>query len=63
MEDEPPRFMGEGFVVLQSNRVDLYYYMDEPGNFASEFSLYEMLQWQWPLYTERLECMRDHLRP
>jgi hypothetical protein len=23
--------MGEGFVVLQSNDVDLYYYMDEPG--------------------------------
>uniref|UniRef100_T1J6C2 Bridge-like lipid transfer protein family member 1 C-terminal domain-containing protein n=1 Tax=Strigamia maritima TaxID=126957 RepID=T1J6C2_STRMM len=29
--DEPPRFMGEGFVVSQANRVDLYYYMDEPG--------------------------------
>ena len=23
--------MGEGFVVLQSNRVDIYFYMDEPG--------------------------------
>ncbi|KAJ8281426.1 hypothetical protein GJAV_G00067550 [Gymnothorax javanicus] len=29
--DEPPRLMGEGFVVMQSNDVDLYYYMDEPG--------------------------------
>ncbi|XP_053559592.1 bridge-like lipid transfer protein family member 1 isoform X3 [Bombina bombina] len=29
--DEPPRLMGEGFVVLQSNDVDIYYYMDEPG--------------------------------
>ncbi|CAN8032239.1 unnamed protein product, partial [Ixodes persulcatus] len=28
--DEPPRFMGEGFVVLQSNRVHLFYYQDEP---------------------------------
>lgn len=27
----PPRLMGEGFVVLQSNDVDIYYYMDEPG--------------------------------
>ncbi|CAB4060690.1 unnamed protein product [Lepeophtheirus salmonis] len=29
--DEAPRFMGEGFVVLSSNHVDLYYYMDEAG--------------------------------
>ncbi|XP_061700533.1 bridge-like lipid transfer protein family member 1 isoform X12 [Syngnathoides biaculeatus] len=29
--DEPPRLMGEGFVVMQSNDVDLYYYQDEPG--------------------------------
>lgn len=25
--------MGEGFVVLQSNDVDIYYYQDEPGMF------------------------------
>lgn len=29
--DEPPRFMGEGFVVMMSNQVELYFYMDEPG--------------------------------
>ncbi|XP_052427767.1 bridge-like lipid transfer protein family member 1 isoform X4 [Carassius gibelio] len=29
--DEPPRLMGEGFVVMQSNDVDIYYYQDEPG--------------------------------
>ncbi|KAG8511214.1 Transmembrane protein, partial [Galemys pyrenaicus] len=29
--DEPPRLMGEGFVVMHSNDVDVYYYMDEPG--------------------------------
>ncbi|KAK4300608.1 hypothetical protein Pmani_027192 [Petrolisthes manimaculis] len=29
--DEPPRFMGEGFVVMSSSIVHLYYYMDEPG--------------------------------
>uniref|UniRef100_A0A4W3HSK9 KIAA1109 n=1 Tax=Callorhinchus milii TaxID=7868 RepID=A0A4W3HSK9_CALMI len=29
--DEPPRLMGEGFVVMQSNDVDIYYYMDTPG--------------------------------
>ncbi|MPC08090.1 uncharacterized protein E2C01_000665 [Portunus trituberculatus] len=31
MLDEPPRFMGEGFVVMSSSLVHLYYYMDEPG--------------------------------
>ncbi|XP_046668210.1 transmembrane protein KIAA1109 homolog isoform X3 [Homalodisca vitripennis] len=31
MADDPPRYMGEGFVVLSSNNVELYYYMDEPG--------------------------------
>lgn len=31
MNDEPPRLMGEGFVVLSSNTIDFYYYMDEPG--------------------------------
>lgn len=29
--DEPPRYMGEGFVVMMSNLVELYFYMDEPG--------------------------------
>lgn len=29
--DVPPRNMGEGFVVLQSRDVEMYYYMDEPG--------------------------------
>lgn len=29
--DDPPRYMGEGFVVMMSNLVELYYYMDEPG--------------------------------
>lgn len=31
MIDEPPRYMGEGFVVLSANNMELYYYMDEPG--------------------------------
>ena len=31
LRDEPPRFMGEGFVVASSNEVDVYYYMDESG--------------------------------
>nr|XP_015825985.2 bridge-like lipid transfer protein family member 1 isoform X4 [Nothobranchius furzeri] len=34
--DEPPRLMGEGFVVMQSNDVDIYYYQDEPGLVAEE---------------------------
>ncbi|XP_064107529.1 bridge-like lipid transfer protein family member 1 [Macrobrachium nipponense] len=31
VSDEPPRYMGEGFVVMSSSVVQLYYYMDEPG--------------------------------
>ncbi|KAJ2953969.1 hypothetical protein O0L34_g1610 [Tuta absoluta] len=31
MVDEPPRYMGEGFVVMSSNYVEVYFYMDEPG--------------------------------
>lgn len=42
LSDEPPRFMGEGFVVLQSNLVDLYYYQDEPGNVSSEPEMIEL---------------------
>lgn len=26
--------MGEGFVVMQSNDVDIYYYQDEPGMYT-----------------------------
>lgn len=29
--DEPPRYMGEGFVVMSSSLVNFYHYMDEPG--------------------------------
>ncbi|OWK14243.1 hypothetical protein Celaphus_00000470, partial [Cervus elaphus hippelaphus] len=36
--DEPPRLMGEGFVVMQSNDVDIYYYMDEPVLKVSEIA-------------------------
>jgi hypothetical protein len=31
MVDDPPRYMGEGFVVMMSNLVELYFYMDEAG--------------------------------
>lgn len=31
MLDEPPRYMGEGFVLMSSNDLELYFYMDEPG--------------------------------
>lgn len=31
LTDQPPRYMGEGFVLMQSNNVELYFYMDEPG--------------------------------
>ncbi|XP_051784339.1 bridge-like lipid transfer protein family member 1 isoform X3 [Erpetoichthys calabaricus] len=40
--DEPPRLMGEGFVVMQSNDVDIYYYCDEPGLVPEEMENGEM---------------------
>ncbi|CAH1406051.1 unnamed protein product [Nezara viridula] len=42
MADDPPRYMGEGFVVLSSNNVDLYYYMDEPGIVPAEPLMLEL---------------------
>ncbi|XP_050533025.1 transmembrane protein KIAA1109 homolog isoform X6 [Daktulosphaira vitifoliae] len=41
MADDPPRYMGAGFVVFSSNNIELYYYMDEPGLVPEEP---EMLQ-------------------
>ncbi|XP_065930909.1 bridge-like lipid transfer protein family member 1 isoform X3 [Magallana gigas] len=29
--DEAPRYMGEGFIVLQTRKIDIHFYMDEPG--------------------------------
>ena len=31
IQDEPPRFMGQGFVVLSSHDTSLHYYQDQPG--------------------------------
>ncbi|KAK9502019.1 hypothetical protein O3M35_012630 [Rhynocoris fuscipes] len=42
MADDPPRYMGEGFVVLSSNNVDLYFYMDEPGIVPAEPLMLEL---------------------
>lgn len=38
MADDPPRYMGAGFVVFSSNNIELYYYMDEPGKLFSIIS-------------------------
>lgn len=45
MADDPPRYMGAGFVVFSSNNIELYYYMDEPGNFLITIFYY------WTLVT------------
>lgn len=37
-EDEPPRFMGDGFIVFRTNKIDIYYYQDEPGFVVAEDS-------------------------
>ena len=36
IQDEPPRFMGEGFVVMSSHDTRLHYYQDQPGYVAFE---------------------------
>ncbi|XP_044260636.1 transmembrane protein KIAA1109 homolog isoform X4 [Tribolium madens] len=36
MLDEPPRYMGEGFVLMSTNDLELYFYMDEPGQVPEE---------------------------
>ncbi|XP_026684239.1 uncharacterized protein LOC103515862 [Diaphorina citri] len=42
ISDEPPRYMGAGFVVLSSNNMDLYFYMDEPGLVPREPHMLEL---------------------
>mgnify|MGYP007058639338 CR=1 FL=1 len=37
--DRPPRYMGEGFVVIQTADCKITYYQDEPGEFYLCFSL------------------------
>lgn len=33
LKDDPPRLMGEGFGIVTANKVEFYYYMDEPGTY------------------------------
>lgn len=35
--------MGDGFVILQSSDVDIYYYQDEPGDSSTEL----FLRWRY----------------
>ena len=37
--DRPPRYMGEGFVVIQTADCKIMYYQDEPGEFSLCFGL------------------------
>lgn len=43
--------MGEGFVVMQSNDVDIYYYMDEPGMSSLKVCLWFCFFYDMWLYT------------
>lgn len=43
MADDPPRYMGAGFVVFSSNNIELYYYMDEPGILKTR--MYQILRY------------------
>lgn len=59
--DEAPRNMGEGFVMLASNRVKLYYYMDEAGLVPEQEELLtlpsgEMVEPQPPSWGLDIQC-------
>ncbi|XP_014242068.1 uncharacterized protein KIAA1109 isoform X2 [Cimex lectularius] len=59
--DDPPRYMGEGFVVLSSNNVDLYFYMDEPGLVPPEPLMHELangdiVESQPPMWGMDIKC-------
>lgn len=43
LTDEPPRYMGEGFVVIQCKAVEFHYYQDEPGFVSLEPEKIELL--------------------
>lgn len=36
VREEPPRCMGDGFIVFRTNKIDVYYYQDEPGLITDE---------------------------
>ncbi|KAI0212656.1 hypothetical protein LSAT2_002397 [Lamellibrachia satsuma] len=61
-EDEPPRFMGDGFVVLHSNNADIYYYYDEPGLVPYEPEMVELANGDvvarrtWPCWGMDVKC-------
>lgn len=62
LTDEPPRYMGEGFVVFNSNRVDFYYYQDEPGLASLEPENIELptgdvvQRFTWPAWGLDVKC-------
>lgn len=43
LTDEPPRYMGEGFVLIQCKSVEFHYYQDEPGFVSLEPEKLELL--------------------
>lgn len=47
--------MGEGFVVMQSNDVDIYYYQDEPGELlhAHRLGIHMGFHWRTAPYAEQ----------
>lgn len=46
-----PRFMGEGFTVIQSRTIDVHYYMDEPGIVIKLEQVYKHV-----VYSVTLDC-------
>ena len=60
--DEPPRYMGDGFTVLQGSDVDIYHYHDEPGLVPSYPELVELANGDviarrtWPCWGMDVKC-------
>ena len=61
--DEAPRYMGDGFVVLASNTVNLYYYMDQAGRVPETQEMLclasgEMVEPPSPIWGLDIQCGR-----
>ncbi|XP_021348394.1 uncharacterized protein KIAA1109-like [Mizuhopecten yessoensis] len=63
--DEPPRYMGEGFIVLQTREINIHYYHDEPGIVPYEPEIVELADGEtvvrrtYPCFGMDIKCGRN----
>ncbi|KAK3099624.1 hypothetical protein FSP39_007134 [Pinctada imbricata] len=64
-KDEAPRMMGEGFVVLQTRKIDLHYFMDQPGLVTYEIESVQMADGEtimrktYPIFGMDVKCGKN----